>query len=459
MAENTPLQALIVSRDKSVLQEVSWVLSAVGYSVKTSKDFDADALWRRYGESDIVLIDGREANCPHEPLMVYESENPTYWILLYDSTVTTDFSAWYAVGGHDALRIPISRGELLARLRAGARYLEFERRLRSQSAASPVAGLHSRSGILRRLRKLSAQRTEDSAFTLVATAIDWYSGIRRKKGTAASRRLVESVGRALKRNAAENAIVAYLGDGQFVTLLAGQSLKSARASVDQLVKDFGVRESQRETIARPTLTMAIVPWSPGQTPEELLSAGADSLRIAQQSGGNCIVEEGEYSKELSAWQEEISTGNPFSSVVVQDIMESFPAILRVDADQSAIVDALRRSRVPVCPYVDGKGKLVGVASAAETPWNGTDPNAPAVLAISEPVTVPVTATFPEIYETFSSQGCSTLIVVADGAPVGYLTCNGFLSLIEPIGLDSFAPSDAQRGDTRDLVVAAEIDSY
>ena len=58
----------------------------------------------------------------------------------------------------------------------------------------------------------------------------------------------------------------------------------------------------------------------------------------------------------------MATGNPFANVVAQDIMEPFPAILECDAEAERTGRALRRSGIPVRPYVDREGRLVGVAA-------------------------------------------------------------------------------------------------
>ena len=60
-------------------------------------------------------------------------------------------------------------------------------------------------------------------------------------------------------------------------------------------------------------------------------------------------------------------------------------------------------------------------------------------------TIPYDATFPEIYEAFSTRGCGTLVVTADDRPLGYVTREGFLSMIDPIHAESFA----NNGETTD----------
>src|SRR3990170_2979503 len=102
-SEPSPLQVVVVSEDTTLLHEISWILEAVGYRVKTTKDFDQNALWRRYTVTDMVIVDGRHVGEPSAATFAHDSENPLYRIFLYDRAKPTDFAAWFAAGAHDAL--------------------------------------------------------------------------------------------------------------------------------------------------------------------------------------------------------------------------------------------------------------------------------------------------------------------------------------------------------------------
>ena len=439
------LQVVVISQQVSLLHDISWLLEAVGYKVQTTNDFDENALWRRYSVADFVILDSRDIAEPTAATFAHDSDNPLYRIFLYDPGKQTDFSAWYAAGAHEALRTPVSRGELLARIRTGARYLEFERRLQNQSSRCMLPGMYSRRGFLRKLRKLTASVEFGSLqHSLLMTAIDWYAGIRCKSGETASHSLVNTAARAIKRAGGETAASAYLGDGRFATLLVGQSAASAKGVADALARDFGSRESHHESIPRPSLTGAVVPWSESSNAVRLLSDALETLSLAEHSGGGCVILQGEFNNEFAAWKEDMSTGNLFANVVAQDIMEPLPAVLERDAEQNELAEAFRGSGIPVHPYVDREGRLIGIAAdehaAADTCISL--PGDSSGKALVEPETISYDASFPEIYEAFSSRGCATLVVTANEHPLGFLTCDGFLSMIDPILSDSFSQSDS-----------------
>jgi GGDEF domain-containing protein len=392
---------------------------------------------------------------PAAATFALDSDKPNYRIFLYDPAKPTDFAAWYAAGAHDALRVPVSRGELLTRVRTGARFIEFERRLQNRSSRGSIPGMYSRRGFLRKLRKLSAgDELGSSQNAILIAAIDWYTGIRRKCGETASQSLVNTAARAIKRVAGENAVSAYLGDGRFAALLVGQTPAGAKTIAESLARDFGSRESHHESIPRPSLTSAVVPWLAGSNADHFLFDALETLGLAEQSGGGSVVLEGEYSKEFSVWKQDLTTGNPFVNVVAQDIMEPFPALLERDSQNSELADAFRASGVPVSPVVDSEGRLVGITYDASAAVNS---NRHASPALGKPETISHDASFAEILEAFSSRDGATLIVTAAERPLGYLTCDSFLSMIDPINAETFGHTDSPIDELKYLVVPAALD--
>ncbi len=78
------------------------------------------------------------------------------------------------------------------------------------------------------------------------------------------------------------------------------------------------------------------------------------------------------------------------------------------------------------------------------------------MNLAMPETIRYDASFPEIYEAFSSRGCATLVVTADDRPLGYVTCDSFLSMIDPIDTDSFAHTDKSPEELAYLIVPSTI---
>jgi hypothetical protein len=133
-------------------------------------------------------------------------------------------------------------------------------------------------------------------------------------------------------------------------------------------------------------------------------------------------------------------------------------VLEQNAPHGELTEALRRSGFPVRPFVDSKGRLKGVAaeegSVRET--RISDDSGERGERLVTPDTIPYDASFPEIYDAFSSRGCATLVVTHDEHPLGYLTCDGFLSLIDPLNTQSFAHTSKSADELAYLVVPPTI---
>ncbi|HKD37724.1 MAG TPA: diguanylate cyclase, partial [Pirellulales bacterium] len=402
-----PLKIAVISPDTHLLHDVAWMLSAVGYAVETSRDVGETAAWRQFSDADILLFDGRSIHDPTIKTLARRLEQPNYRIFLYDPAGSTELAAWFAAGANDALRAPISRGELLARIRVGARVIEFENRMRRHSSRSRLPGMHSVRALLRKLSKFTTEGNSVTlGHTLLTLSIDFFDGLRREEGESAGRDLLAALAASIQQSVNSSAIATYAGDGLFHVVLPGQKLAAARVIAEQIAQRFRAAQISREAHSRLTVATAIIPWRIGVRPDQLLAQGLESLAIAKQSGGDCAMEQNAFEKEHTAWQNELAAGSPFANVMAQDIMEPFPAVLIRDADNRPTLEALERSGVPVWPFVDRDGRLVGVASPA-TETDDADvlsSQANADEALIEPVTVAHDAAFQEIYETFSTQG-------------------------------------------------------
>jgi GGDEF domain-containing protein len=334
--------------------------------------------------------------------------------------------------------------------------------MRSQSSRSRLPGMYSLGGLLRKLRTFTTEGQSVSlGHTLLTTTIDFFAGVCREEGESAGRRLLEGLALSIQQTVGGEAISAFTEDGTFHIVLPGQKLAAARVIAEQIAQKFRAAQVDREPCARLSVTTAIVPWLVGVHSEQLLEQGQETLALARQSGGDCAVEQNAFAQELSNWQNELTAGSPFANVIAQDIMEPFPAVLEHDSPNPAMLAALRRSGAPVWPFVDHEGRLVGVASpelAADAIALG-GPNSNGSQALIKPVTIDHNAVFPEIYEAFSTQGCLTIVVVADHRPIGYLTCSGFLSLIEPINSATFASDEPALEDSSSLLVGSLVTAF
>jgi GGDEF domain-containing protein len=440
------MRIVAVSPDKSLLRDMAWLLAAVGYRVETSTDLGEGAVWRQFALPDVLLIDTRGEHLDPTIHLQSEAGDDCYKIVLFDARSEEDLANWFAAGAHDALRVPISRGELIERVRQGARFLTLQEKLSHRAHSTFGPGWLGESAFLAELARREGKVAGiNEGSTLLVTQIDWFDDYQRQAGHAAARRLANSAARSLRRTLGEKGIGAYLGEGRFAMLLPSTSATAARRLAEQIADDFSCRESHRDALARPTLSQSLTPWQIDLTPDTWLQTGLDTLLVAMHSGGGILLEPSDIRGELDAWQQEMTLGNPFASVLASDIMLVFPTLVRDDPAELVTLRALRRGGVDWIPVVDGEGKTRGVVQLHHDLEKGFPP-------LGQAATIAATATFAEVYDAFDEAGGSDLLVEAEGRPLGYLTCEAFTSLIEPVSPTSFQRAEAPYFDTRDLVV-------
>jgi hypothetical protein len=127
-------------------------------------------------------------------------------------------------------------------------------------------------------------------------------------------------------------------------------------------------------------------------------------------------------------------------------MEPFPAPNSESVDDD-LFDARRHASLLARAQVDGNG----FSAPAGTNIDGASGNSQRAKT-SLPETIANDASFPDIYEAFTSRGCTELVVTAGDKPLGYITCYGFLSMIDPIHAESFAHTDKSVDELAFLVV-------
>ena len=143
-----PLSVLIVARDRSILRRLSKALGAFGYAVREAADPSQGLASVEAITPDMMIVDSDPDPqsaldfCGTVGSRIHPGHIHTF-LLIADPSVKALQEALQAEVD-DFLVKPVVYGELLARLRAGARLLEFERRHARQAVADTLTGLPSR---------------------------------------------------------------------------------------------------------------------------------------------------------------------------------------------------------------------------------------------------------------------------------------------------------------------------
>lgn len=443
---STMLHVLIVSNERPLLRQGALMLEEFAIQVTACVDPQAAQTLLATEPVDVLLLD--EALLAGDPQRIglwkaASGERHVHLLVLCGAKPTVDIQEAFQFGADDFLSKPLKVGEMLARLRAAARYCEFERRFTQQSWEDPVTGLWARQAILDRLNtELVADRPRK--LSLVLLQIDGYQGIERQHGQTAAHPTLRSVAAATERVAVAGQCVAHLGDGRFAVLLPDHSLEKATKYAEKLRS--AVVETKIEIPGRNRLTVSIGVAHSHQdkdTTESFLARAEEALADAQRSGCDCVATHGQYEEDRRRWAQQMSSGNPFGSSNARDVMTPFSLDLS-STDTLAYAETIfAQTGLEVLPVVDLQGRLTGVidreriAEAAKTSNRLAQPIeslvARGVAKIAD------TTPFEKVLEQFVTDDQPLLVVTTkDGHACGFIDRERFLDLVKPLETSTLA---------------------
>ena len=331
-------------------------------------------------------------------------------------------------GVDDFLAKPVVYCELLARLRAGARELELERRLGEHSGIDPLTGLPNRRALESRLgRQLSAGTGKSSLGVCVLMEVDFFQRVDHQFGRHAGETVLRDVAARLleltgKRRfwppsaaagspscRAKSADRGSGGVGRVLAAATGPKRRSASASV--------ACNSPR-VLAWP----APAPTAP-ITAGEVLRRSAEALDLAKASGGDCVLRYGQFDDQDEAWSTFAAPGRLFEGAVARDVMTPLPGVLRTEELASEAVLLLRRCRLAALPAVDEDGKLSGHRQPRTASREDLSARATAGLTVGQVMKREVAcldekASFAELVESFAQDAATPIVITHDGRPTG-----------------------------------------
>src|SRR5436190_12765340 len=155
--ESRPFSALLLSADRALLRQLTRFLSLCGYDVRQAVDTDQALAAAEAGGADFLLVDGALQPSPglsfFRAVRAHAPTSYTYSYLMAESIASADVAKALESGFDDFLEKPINFGEILTRLRAGARLIEFERRMEQQQGIDLVTKLPNSNSFFAHLQK------------------------------------------------------------------------------------------------------------------------------------------------------------------------------------------------------------------------------------------------------------------------------------------------------------------
>ncbi|MEX2119413.1 MAG: diguanylate cyclase [Pirellulales bacterium] len=380
-----------------------------------------------------------------------------YVFLLVADAGSNDLVEALRAGADDFLREPPVHGELLSRLRAGARILEFERRLRGQSRTDPLTGLPARLALDESLSGQLAVVGRRRSAACVLADLDLFSRVNHLYGWPFGDQVLVSVARRLEGLAGDKTHWHRIGDNRFAAVLAESSEQEALARAERwraALAELAIEVDRIEI--RLTASFGVAQLVPGLSAEEALDLAEQPLLAAKQSGRNQAVAAGAIETVTGDRGGILVAIDPLRSALARDVMTSNVVSFNQGETLAAAAEFMRDSRLSILPVVDPDGKLLGTVSESELLGRLlSDPLS------SKPVEEALVADVPHyeedttvqtLYEYFQRENVNRVEIVSAGRPTGFVTRGSLAALGEALNPDTFASPAAATNQSAYLLV-------
>jgi len=459
-----PFVTLLVSPDRTLLRRLTKFLEVFGYDMRQAVDPTQAALIAEGGPIDFLIADSEcDARSIAQLCRNIRRLSPdayVYSLLLAQQRDLRTLTDALESGYDDFLMQPVVYGELLARLRTGARVIEFERRLEEQAGVDASTGLLDRLALELRLQE-RLQAGDANASALAILDIDSFSRVSRLHGEAVAKKLNLELAEVLRKATIENESLAALHANRFALAFTTTSMLSAAERVNELRSAIAEHKfsSGAETVAL-TASAGITLLRTKERPAQSLERAERALDLAKASGRNLACTSDDVEDEVEAWAESAASGRLFESTLARDVMLPCPLLLQAEETLDQAHSLLVQTQLINAPVVDSEGRLLGITSIDEVASNR--PRTGKVRSSSirllrhvmstDVATFEETASLGTLMEFFTADGRELVVIVRDNKPLGLVTCQGLAALNERLSFDRFVPCGVASPGSEYLVV-------
>jgi two-component system cell cycle response regulator len=465
-----PFTILIVSPDRVSLRRLSKFLDVFGYDVRQATDGEKAVAAAEAARPDFLILDGSSGQPADlqlcRAIRRVWPQGYTYSLLLSEHPEVGDITAALEAGFDDFLAAPIVFGELLARLRAGARFIEYERRLAEQSGLDLLTGLADNAALTTELHRRS-QGAKGAIGWLAVIDLDYFQRIADRLGRAGAQELLRQVAQHIRNKSQSGYFAAGLGEDRLAVILPPSGGETAATWCEETLQalaetTFTVAEQPH----RLTASCGLSEVTAGETLEVVQARVQRALQLAKASGRNCVVTSGEVDRDADAWAAFAADGKLFHNTLARDVMHPCPLLLSLDETLEQAHALLSQTGLSHAPVVDGDNRLAGTVSLDQLaaarlrnpkPRGHSGSNSSSVRLVRHVMSTDVTrfdecTPLAELMEFFTGETATLAIIVRDKKPRGLVHCHALAALNERLTADHFASTKPRTGTSADLLV-------
>lgn len=453
MSEN-PYRVLLLMKDGDLLCRLGRFLELFGFDVVATtqvagvrNSIAAEGFDFFVGDWELLLSD--EAASLSD--LRSASRNNLFAIASLDLADSDILEEALEAGFDDFVNAPLVPGELLSRLRAGARSLEFDRRLEMQQIALEKSQVLP-DDLLRREIRLAWQTTgltggADSQRWLVVLEVDQFDAMQSWLGLRHCQKIHDRLLEVLKANAPGEERLGWVSKNRLAVLLPLLSAVDARRWCDKLHQSLlpkgGDAGRESRNAADPfTVSMGLVGVHQQPSVNSALADAELALELAQRRGGDGVATAEAAKQEQTHWQRMADSGELLATATAGDVMLPCPATVYASDTLEQADTLLRLTKLPALPVVDNEGGLLGliraediaacVSDGAASVHRSSSPRLVRKLLHTKLVRCEDHAPLAQVIELFTNEAETVAVVQRGGRSVGLVFCQQLAALTQPM---------------------------
>ena len=289
-------KVLVVDDCEIVRRLLEKELRAYGFAIQTASDGIEALRLTESQDFDFVITDWDMPNLDGEVLCrcLRSARSPDRYIYIIMMTAHTKFDviSSFSAGVDDFVTKPLNISELLARMQAGVRVLERDRRMAHAAERDPLTGLFNRRSLSNRLRvALDECQRIGRPLSCILLDLDHFKGLNDDFGHSLGDTALIKVAELLKMLFRATDDVFRYGGEEFLVVLPNTDIESAKLCAERCREAIGELDLNSFGVDRElTASFGVAQMKTGeQSNVELLERADLALLAAKQAGRNCTV--------------------------------------------------------------------------------------------------------------------------------------------------------------------------